>query len=312
MMKDKQNDERGRYRPLIILMYAVLIIAIALLLFKKFHVKKNVIDLNYGEEPTQLLHLVREIFSPNEMSKISLIFIFNDLPALADIESINKLSHKHGGNGEFFVIFHKKFKTGSLLKFPHRFISNANIECHYLGNKYVYNYFLLLDGNMVRHVDNSINPTNIHFLIERHMHPEKDYMDYALSKDQLREKIIEKLDKGNINLLNISDNTWKRIDSFGKFNRIYVIISSCTSCELKAMVADFKLRQILDEENELIIFPVYADGYQLSEIIEQENLNFPLYLDWDDGLDLFSLIPNPRDHFIIIEARDINNNEANL
>lgn len=305
-MTNNENMKKSSVRKrFLVVVYLVLIIGIGILLWKKFYVKRTGLELKYGETPGALLTLVDNTFPNQHYNKIALIFVFNHLPVLPDIENINKLYHKHRDKSEFFIIFHQQFKSPAEIKFPHEFVSNSLTECHYMGKDYDSNYFILLDDKKVRHVDRSMNSVDLNFLIEKHLYPEKNYESYAVSTEQLQDKIVKELKEGDVELLNVNENKYEKFRHFKEFAKIYVIINKCSSCELKALVSDLKLRQVLNSGKTLVIFPIFANESQLKDIIDKEKINLPIYLDYNDRFDLFSIITSPNDKFIVIENQDI-------
>jgi hypothetical protein len=305
MTNEIKDDRNPKRKPLLVVIYLILILCIGFLLWKKFYVKKTGIELKYGETPTGLLTVVDNTFHTQPNRKVSLIFIFNQLPVLPDIENINKIFTKHKNNTQLFVLFHKKFKATFDFKFPHKFVPNSSTEGHYMGSNYDSKYFILLEDKKVKHVDTSMNAVDLNFLIEKHLYPEKNYESYVISKEQIQEKIIKELKAGDVELLNVNDAQHKTLRDFKEFEKIYVVIAKCSSCELKTLVSDLKLRQVLDSGNTLVVFPIYANESQLMEILDKENVNLPLYLDYNDRFGLFSIITSPKDKFIIIENKDI-------
>ena len=290
---------------LLFALYLILILGIGVLLFKKFYVKKNEINLKYGEVSTELMTLVEKTTQFHLDKKLNLLFFFNTLPDLTDIENISKLFNKHGNNCRFSAIFHKKFKSPFKLKFPHEFVPNSQTESHYMGKNYFENYVILLDNKKVNYVDTSMNSIDLNFLIEKHLAPGRDYNSYAISTEQLRKRLTKELKKGEIELMNLNDNKIKRFSLFNEYQKIYVVIAKCSVCELKTLVSDLKLRHVLDSRKTLVVFPIYANESQLSEIIKKEKVNFPIYLDYNDKFDLFSIITSPKEKLIVINREEI-------
>ncbi len=304
-MKNLKNSTDAWSRRLIVSLYLVLILGLGFLLWKNFYVKKVEFFLGYGEESSGFLKYVEDTFGIKQDRKLAVIFIFNKLPDLSQIENIGKLFHKHKNECQFFAIFHKRFRTPLKIDSPFEFFPNYGIVCHYLDNTYNSNYFVLVNEKKVVHVDTSMDSTALHFLLDKNLHPERDYSSYSISNTHPKEKVVGILKKGPVTLLDLKENAFKKFDRFKDFHQIFLIIAKCTSCEFKSLVYDLKLRQVLNTGKTLVIFPVFANESQLIELMEKEKVDFPIYLDYNDEFDLFSMITNPRDKFIVIESEDI-------
>ena len=283
----------------------LLVCTIGFILWNKFHIKKISLDLSHGEIPVSFLSLVEKDFPNTGSNDISLTYIFNDLPSLNDVESINKLFHKHKNVVDFYVFFHKKFRSPYKMNFPFVFVANRELSSRNDNKMFKSNYILLIKNKRLEYIGTVMKILETNFLLERYVHPENEYKDYALSKDRLKKRIVNALKKGNKNLLNIATNSLEVFETFKNFSKIFLVVASCTTCELKEMIADMKIQQILDNSKYLILFPIHAQESQLLAILEEEKINLPIYIDINDEFDLFSVITGEKTKLITVEDKEL-------
>jgi hypothetical protein len=267
------------------------------------------VDLRFGDESKKLLEFVGKYFPYQDKIKTSLIYVFNDLPVLTDIENANKLYNKHKGNLQICSLFHKKFRLPFELNFPHKFLTDTKLECLFNGRVFDSNYYILLHDRKLSFIDTSMEIISMNFLIEKHINPGKDYKNYAISKNRLKSRLIQELKSGNKTLLDLTRNKDKRFDHFKDYSRVHFVLSGCTTCELKAMVSDLKVKQILDSKKELVIFPIYAKESELIALIKKNKIDLPVYMDYNDEFNLFSIISSEKTKLIIVEDHELETGE---
>lgn len=282
-----------------------LAIVLAFLLWQKFYEKTQRFNISYGEKPSELTTFIDNHFNHAWKHPHSIVYIFNKLPVLSDISDITKLYRKHRKNLNFLVVFHKRFKIPYPIRFPYKFLTNTKSECVFNGTVHKGNYFVLLKDQKLSHFDITQKILEMNFLIEKQVHPDKEYKDYAMSKPRLKNHLIRKLKTGNLNLVHLLTNKNEAISDFRRYSKIYFIIGGCTSCELKRLVNELKLRKMLDKKEELVIFPIFANEMELKPVVEEARLELPVYVDYHDQFDLFSIITGEKNKLIEIEAPEL-------
>lgn len=284
----------------------VLVIVLAVLLWQRFYKKTGQFQLKYGEEPKELTAFIERQFNVEWKQPGSIIYVFNNLPVLSDISDITKLHRKHRKHLDFFVVFHRKFKLRYPLGFPYEFLSNVRTEISYDGATYDGNFFVLLKERRVSHFDTPQKILDMNFLIEKQIFPGKDYKDYAISGSRLKKRLTKKLIDGNLSMMHLSSNKNETFSNFKEYTKIYFIVGGCTSCELKRLVSELKLRQLLDSKKELVIFPIFADESELRPVVKDAKLELPVYVDYNDQFELFSIITGKNNKLITINASELN------
>ncbi len=305
----KKASSKSTLRRAFFYLNILLIVIIGLLLWNRFKINRFSVDLIFGDESKKLLEIVGKYFPYQDKIKTSLIYVFNDLPVLTDIENANKLYNKHKGNLQLCSLFHKKFRLPFELNFPHKFLADIKLECLFSGRKFDSNYYILLKDKKLSYIDTSMEIIAMNFLIEKHINPGKDYKSYAISKNRLKSRLIRELKSGNKNLLDLKRNKDKRFEHFKDYSRVYFVVSGCTTCELKTMVSDLKVKQILDSKKELVIFPIYANESELRDLIKKNEIDLPVYMDYNDEFNLFSVITGKKTKLIIVEDHELETGE---
>jgi len=280
------------------------IIFIAVLFFINISInnKEIKIELKYKNEPIEFINFLKNKFLEKNFNKLSIIYIFNNKPKFNNIEDMNKLFFKFKKKIQFFVLLpHLPYN----FKLNNYKIQKSKIICQYNENYFKSNYFVLLKNKKVIYVDDLQDIVDTSFLIKKSLTPEKGYKDYAVSIDRIRSSLLLKLKNGNIKLLNIRDNHFNTIKNFQKFSKTYFIISGCSICKLKFLIKKIKHREILSDENSIIIFPIYSHQLELSQVLNEYQINFPVFIDYYDSFNLLTIITNKDKNIISIEKKDI-------
>jgi len=287
-----------------LILNAFLIIAIVTVLFLTFYKKEVAFDCNFDAKPGRLLDLISRSFPGISLKDVSVVFVFNRLPSKSDIQTIEKLHYKYKEKVSVLTLFTRKFKGNQLLRFPQKFLSHSKIICTQgKGKEFADgNYFVLLNNGKVQHVDTKLDLLDMAFLVRKKLDPQLGYSDFALSSGDLRNRIVQRLNKGSLHLLRVDTGNEDFLRDLTGISRVYFIHASCSTCQLKSLFNNLKLKQILDDsEKAMIIFSIFADSFSLNEILDESDLKMPVYLDSSDEFDLFSTITNDRENPIIID-----------
>jgi hypothetical protein len=288
-----------------LLLNAILIIAIVTVLLLTFYKKEVVFDCNFDAEPHGLLEIIHQSFPDISLKDVSVVFVFNRLPSKSDIQTIEKLHYKYKEEMSVLTLFTRKFKSNQPLRIPHKFLSHSKITCKKEKGFTEGNFFVLLSNGKVQHVDTKLDLVDMAFLVRKKLDPQLGYSDFALSSGDLRNRIVQRLNKGNLHLMRLDTGNEDFLKDLTGISRIYFIHAACSTCQLKSLFNNLKLKQILDgSEKAVIIFSVFADSFSLNEILDESDLKMPVYLDLKDEFDLFSIITNDRENPIIIDLTD--------
>jgi hypothetical protein len=289
---------------------AILIIAIVTVLFLTFYKKEVAFDCNFDAKPGRLLDLISRSFPGISLKDVSVVFVFNSLPSKSDIQTIEKLHYKYNEEVSVLTLFTRKFKNNQPIRFPYKFLSHSKITCTRgkggKGKEFaVGNYFVLLNNGKIQHVDTKLDLVDMAFLVRKKLDPQLGYSDFALSSGDLRNRIVQRLNKGSLHLLRVDTGNEDFLRDLTGISRVYFIHASCSTCQLKSLFNNLKLKQILDDsEKAMIIFSIFADSISLNEILGESDLKMPVYVDSSDEFDLFSTITNDRENPIIIDLTD--------
>lgn len=285
-------------------MNAVLILAILVLFFFNFFKKEVVFNCSYDTKPGKLLELIENRFPGISIKDVSAFFIFNQLPSLADMETLHKLHTKFKDNITILVLFNKKFKYDKPIAFPYKFLSRLKIACQKDNEMFDKNYYVILENNRIRYTESKLELFNLAFLLQKQKNPQLKYTNFAIPSDELKRKIAARLSKGSLRLLKLTSNEEEILEGVSGISKVYFIHASCSTCQLKDLFSKLKLKQIIDNhEKNVIIFSVFADSHKLSEIIEGVSLDMDIYLDINDVFDLFSTITDEKNNPLIIDIK---------
>jgi hypothetical protein len=291
-----------------VLFYTNILLAfiIAFIAFIKIHKIKVLFDCEYGNRPEELLKVAGENFPDIKEKKPKAIYIFNNLPDIAILYSIEKLHYLYKEWVSFGIIFTKKFRSKYDFGFPYKILSRYKFSCK--NNKdtgFEKNYFLFISKKEIVHNDNNFDFFDMNFIIQKKLNPDLNYMNAQISVDELKSKIIQRMNGKELELLNINTNTLEKFGSFSEFSKIYFFHANCSSCQLKSLIKDMQLKRIFNEEKILVIFSIFANRFELQSILEQNKVNFPIYIDNRDQFLLHSKITNEKKNPVIITEEEL-------
>ena len=292
----------------ILILNAFLILVIAVILIFQFYERDVEFDCNFDAKPSKLLEIVSRKFPEISIRDVSVLFVFNQLPSKSDVEAIEKLHSILKDDITVLTLFNRRFKYNRPIKFPYKFLSHLKILCRSkkkAGEETVgENYFLLLKNKKIQYIDKKIDLGTMAFLIQKKLNPQLGYNDFAISTEDLRKKILQRLKKGELHLWRLNPNREETLPDLAEISRLYFIHASCSTCQLKSLFSKIKLKQIVDDRGRpMAIFSVFADRFKLTPILKEINVNLPIYLDVNDEFDLFSTIFNDRDSPLIIDLK---------
>lgn len=282
----------------------MLVSAILAVLYLQFHKKVIVFNCAYDTKPDELLEFIENRIPGNSKKDVAAFFIFNQLPSLSNMETLNKLYAKFKNEITILALFNKKFKYSKPMVFPHKFFPRLKISCQKDKDVFDKNYFVILKNNRIRYTESKMELVNLVFLLQKYRNPQLTYSDFAVPSEELKRKITARLKDGNLQLLKLSSNENELLKDISDISRVYFVHASCSTCQLKELFTKLKLKQIIDNnEKNVIIFSVFADSFKLNKLIEGVNLNMDIYLDINDEFGLFSTITDEKENPLIIDLK---------
>jgi hypothetical protein len=213
------------------------------------------------------------------------------------------MSNKAG----IFVLFNKEFKSILKMNFPYHFSKHLVIKYKRNGSPFQNNFFVILKRNRIEYIEDNFNFADVAFLVQKKINPNLEYRDVSFSAAQLKTQIIKRLREKNLVLLSIDTGEYENIspNSSKGLSKIYFFHANCSSCQLKSMVSNIKIKKILEPGEIRVIFSVMADRYELSKILLEQKLELEIYVDQNDEFGLFSVITDDKNNPIIIDADEI-------
>ena len=307
-MMDKNINRKPIWKNPIFILNSVLVVFILLFLVLKFYKAQVIIDSTFGSKPDELIKLVSDYFADISNKETEVVFVFNDLPTRSQIDLIEKLYKKFNTKAAIFALFNTEFRSESKMNFPYHFSKHLVVKYKKSGSHFKNNFFVILKNKRIEYFEESFNLSNIAFLVQKKINPNLEYRDVALSMAQLKTRIIKRLKENNLVLLSIKKGEYENIDTnFSKgLSKIYFFHATCSSCQLKSIVSNIKIKKILEPGEIRVIFSVIADRFELSNILNEQKLELEIYVDQNDEFGLFSVITDDKDNPIIIDSDDIN------
>jgi hypothetical protein len=249
-----------------------------------------------------------------EQKDWSLIFIYNQLPSNSNIADIEKLYSKLKNEISIAAFFNRRFNSKVPITFPYH--SSDKLKLAYKKKQSIIedNFYVILKKNRINYIKKGFDLFELSFLLQKRLHPDSGYKDYTLSIDRLKQKVIKEINRGNLDLLQLNSGDVAKVSNMiteGKVSKIYFFHAQCSSCQLKTILSNIKLKQVFETGKNIIIFSVMANSYELEPIIRESNLTLPVYLDSTDKFNLFSTITDDRQNPVIIDIQDLKTGTGN-
>ncbi len=254
----------------------LLVLIILALLFLRYFRPTIYINCEYNSDSNKLLELVNAHFKRGK--KLSCIFIFNDYPSLHQMEIIEKIRLKFQDKINVYSLFSKRFRVNRKIDFPHSFVKNK-IVCR--NRPELRSFFILLKDRII-HFSHIYNLDEMMFLIGKNIHSDFQYENLLLNPKSIKEKILLRIMKGELILLNLLSNKTEVIDKIEN-KKIILIHSACTSCQLERI---FKSIKDKGAENQIYIFSFWASSTELIRRLSDTKMGSNFYLDYLDEFNL--------------------------
>jgi len=272
-----RKEKRGNYFAIFWGINLLLLILIVVLIFFKIYRPKIYINCEYNSKPEKLIEY-KELRGKEDIC----IFVFNELPTIRDMEIIEKINLKFSDRINVFALFSKRFSINQRFNFPYLFIKNR-VVCK---NKPEHrNFFILLRESRVIHFSSIYALPELIILIEKNINPNFEYPKIFEKPDVLKERIISRLKKGKLNLMNLFSGKIERIDRF-KRKRIMILHTDCSSCEISRIFD--KIGN--NSKEQIIIFSFLQNRSEILEKLRSLKVS-NLYLDYFDEFKLAFTIP---------------------
>jgi hypothetical protein len=283
----------------------LIFIALVFFAYFKFVKTKVLFDCEYGKQPVGLLKISGEKFPGIEGKDTKAIFIFNDLPTIDTLGNVEKLYKLYKDTVLFNVILTKNFKSDYQFQFPYKILSRYKFSCKGMDAGFNKNYFIFVQGRKIVHSDLSFDFFNMNFIFQKKINPDINAVTAQLPVEKLKSKIIDRLNKKYIELLDVNTEKMKRFEDFSGFSKIYFFHANCSGCQLKNLIKGIKLERLLNEEKPIIIFSIFANRFELKLLLDQESINLPVYIDTTDEFLLASKITDDNDNPVILTQEDL-------
>jgi len=282
-----------------------LAVIIILFVYFRFHNVDVSIEFEYNAESPKLIDVFEKTFAEKiETDKLYLLFVFNRLPTLEDLETIEKLSRKYKEDTAIRALFTEKFNSSSPIDFNHRFATNYKIKCRKDNSLLDQKYFLMLKGRKFVYADSTLGIQEIAMLIQGNLFPEKGYSDYAASISDLRERIRNRIEQAPLNLFNIKKSQFETVSDLAEKSEIQFFHSNCSSCALKTILSNIRLQGILSKKEAVFIFSALGSSVLIKKLLNEKSINARIYVDRKDEFDLLTAISQDMDKPIIVDLKN--------
>lgn len=293
-----------------LLFFVNLLLLVIIVIFAYFKVYKKTVNFNceYGTIPVEILKISRTAFPGNKLghngSALKIICIFNKLPNVVELENIEKLFNLYKAKMSAEVIFTKKFKKTFTLNFPHRFLTRYKFFCksHRISNED--NFYMVLLGERIVYSEKNFDFIDMNFTIQSNLSG-KSLLDCQISAKELKRTILKRLKGKDLELLDIITDDLRKFEIFSDFAEIYFFHANCSTCKLKEMLKNLKLKTIIDDEKIMIIFSIFANRFELKSLLQETNFQFPVYIDYRDEFRLHSRLTDERANPVVIKVEEL-------
>jgi len=120
----------------------------------------------------------------------------------------------------------------------------------------------------------------------------------------LKARIIKRINEKELELLNLNTGSFEKYENLPEHKKIYFFHANCSSCKLKEIIKDIRLKAIFNQEKVTIIFSVFANRFDLKNILDQDQINSSIYIDYKDEFLLSKKFTDDKENPIIITGED--------
>jgi hypothetical protein len=292
-------------KKILIAINILLIIIILLFSFIKFYRINVVFDCEYGKHPEKILAIATENFPGFGDSELKVLCVFNNLPGMDTLENLEKLCRLYRGKVAFGVMFTKKFKPVYALDFPYKMLSRYRFSCAKEDGGADRGHFLLIQGDKIVHNTDAFDFFSLNFVLQKKIDPNLSIANTQIQTKDLKSHIIKKMTKKELELLDLNTGKVAVFKDIERFSQIYFFHANCSGCRLKGIMQNIKLLEILDKENVIIIFSIFANRFELKSLLEENQTILPIYIDTKDEFLLSGKITNEKENPIIITGEEL-------
>lgn len=268
-------------------------IAVITVLFFQFYRTELFFECTYNQIPSEFLPILDKEF-PLAQKQIQLVMIFNELPSIENIDTMNKVYKKFQSQVDVKSLFLKKFKKDIPLDFPHSFLSNKKIFCNSDNNNFNKNYFLLLKDNRLRFIDSTPKAQTLALLLNKNLG--KQEKDIIIKKSDLEYKLAKKFQCRDINLYNLLTLRMEPVIFNNPETEIHVYHAGCSSCRLKDIITNIN-RDAALYKNIVNVFTFQTNLHEIKNLLTENSTYLKAFLDSNDYLEIgfteTNHIPNP-------------------
>jgi hypothetical protein len=218
------------------------------------------------------------------------------------METLEKLYNMYGTDVSFNVFFSKKFKSVQKIGFPYKILTRYNFAClkDDTGN-FEKNYFLLTCDNKTIYVDDRLDFFSLNLVILKNIKEGKGQIVTRISKDELKSRLISKLHQDKLKLYSTAANEIVDFKNSGAISEIYFFHADCSTCELRSVLNEVKMKKIVDNREIALVFSVFANPSDIRELLVEKGMNIPAFVDNNDELELSACFFKSKENPIIIK-----------
>lgn len=246
-------------KKILIAVNSLLIIIILLFSLFKYYRINVAIDCEYGKHPGKVLAIATENFPGLGDSDLKAICVFNTLPGMDVLENIEKLCRLYSSKVAFGVMFTKNFKPAYAMDFPYKTLSRYRFLFTNEERGADRGHFLLIQGDKIVHNTDAFDFFSLNFIIQKKIDPSLSIAAAHMPTKELKSHIIKKMTGKELELLDLNTGKVTIFSDMARFSKIYFFHANCSGCRLKSLMQDIKLLEILDKENPIIIFSIFAN-----------------------------------------------------
>lgn len=294
---------KKKTKKIFIALNTLLAIAVLVMLYQRFYTKEINFDCQYNCLPNELLKEIAAQGIDISNNSNAMLFFFNEVPHLSNLEDIEKLYLKNKRNVSFFVIFTKRILLDTEFMFPYKMIDNVKFVC--LKRNFEKNFFLVLKDRKIIYADSGFNLFDMNFMIQKNLNPHKKLNDYQSSIESVKEKIFINFKKGDFSLLQVGKNSYSKWYILNEYSQIYFFHLNCSACNIKKILSEIKVKQVVEEKKVAIVFSVLANKHELQSLIDFDSLETPVFIDYRDQFDLLSVISDEKKFPIVIDREEL-------
>jgi len=264
----------------------VLMLLIVLLLVHRYSKKQIVLEVVPGSEPRSLIDIVGE-YNIHFKKRSVMIIATGQHPSPALMENIDKLSCIFKNDMDTCAVFPDYVRVNKSFQFANVLLPRYKLSFRSSTRILSSPTFVLIRENKVVLAEDRDDFYFLATKLPKLLNPGPPPSGAQRSYSDRRSSLLGIIRSKRIRLLDIFSGKAEllALSGYPELDELRIITATCSSCALSKIATEISRTQQSGRKT-MVIFPVYANSYEIRTLLREKPATCNLFLDYDDGLGL--------------------------